>query len=92
MSTDVTILNTEIVELGNPLVEKFDNIFKEKYPNNMPGASVLIYKDDNVILKKGYGLADVEHDLAIKPNMTFHLGYLTKQFTALATLMLERDG
>jgi len=27
VSTDVTILNTEIVELGNPLVEKFDNIF-----------------------------------------------------------------
>ena len=92
LSIQTATQNSEVVDAENPLSTKFDEIFKDTYPANRPGASVLISKGDKIILKKGYGLADVEHNLAIKPHMTFRLGSLTKQFTAVAILMLEQEG
>lgn len=83
---------TEANGITDPLGAKLDQMFKDAYPADRPGASVLISKGDKIILKNGYGLADVEHGLAIEPHMTFRLGSLTKQFTAVAILMLEQEG
>lgn len=78
--------------ITDPLSAKLDQIFMDAYPADRPGASVLVSKGDEIILKKGFGLADAEHGMAIEPHMTFRLGSLTKQFTAVAILMLEQEG
>ena len=54
--------------------------------------SVLLAKRGKVILAKGYGLANIEHDLSNKPETKFRLASITKQFTAAAILQLQENG
>ena len=49
---------------------------------------MIIIKDHQVLLKKGYGLADVEAKKPITPDTAFLLASVTKQFTAMAIMML----
>jgi CubicO group peptidase (beta-lactamase class C family) len=54
--------------------------------------SVLIAQDGKVFLSKGYGMADRLQGIPNTPQTRFHLGSLTKQFTAMAILILESQG
>ena len=54
--------------------------------------SVLLAKGGQIILSKGYGLANVELDVPNKPETKFRLGSITKQFTAAAILQLQEQG
>ncbi len=69
-----------------------DAIASSSYPSNEPGAAVLVMKDGAVLLRKGYGLADLELGIPIEPDMVFRIGSVTKQFTAAAILLLEEEG
>ena len=44
------------------------------------------------VLENGYGMADLEHDVANTPDTIFEAGSVSKQFTAAAVLLLARDG
>jgi CubicO group peptidase (beta-lactamase class C family) len=57
-----------------------------------PGAAVLVVKDGKVLLKKGYGLADLDKRTPVTPETTFELASGSKPFTALAILRLEEAG
>lgn len=57
-----------------------------------PGASLLIVRDGQVALAKGYGLADVEQHVPVTPATDFRLASLSKQFTATAIMLLVADG
>ena len=54
--------------------------------------TVLLAKGGKVVLLKGYGLANVELDLANGSETKFRLGSITKQFTAAAILQLQERG
>ncbi len=54
--------------------------------------SVLIARDGQVLFSKGYGMANFEHDVPNTPHTKFRLGSITKQFTAMAVLMLQQQG
>ena len=54
--------------------------------------SVLIAQGETILISKGYGLANLEHDVPNTPQTKFRLGSITKQFTAMAILMLQEDG
>ena len=74
------------------LATALDALFTEAYPADRPGAAVRIEKGGEVVLREGYGLADLELGVAIEPDMVFRLGSITKQFTAAAVLMLAEEG
>lgn len=57
-----------------------------------PGATVIVVKDGRVLIRKGYGLANLETRTAMRPEMVFELGSVTKQFTSTAILMLAEEG
>ena len=57
-----------------------------------PGAAVIVVKDGKTIFRKGYGLANMELNIPVKPEMVFRLASVTKQFTAVATIMLVDQG
>lgn len=57
-----------------------------------PGASLLIVRDGQVVLAKGYGLANIERHEAVTPQTDFRLASLSKQFTATAIMLLVADG
>lgn len=62
------------------------------YDGAVPGAALLVVRDGEVVLRKGYGLADVEHAVAVTPASNFRLASVSKQFTAAAILLLAEDG
>jgi CubicO group peptidase (beta-lactamase class C family) len=51
--------------------------------------SVLIASKGEVLVSKGYGMADREHSVANTPQTQFRIGHSTKQFTAMAILLLQ---
>jgi CubicO group peptidase (beta-lactamase class C family) len=74
------------------LANRIDAIFGEYLGRDGPGCAVGVSRDGEVIFARGYGLASVEHGLAITPGTAFNIGSVAKQFTALAALLLERRG
>ncbi len=54
--------------------------------------SVLVMQHDKVLLKKGYGLANREWNVANTPDTKFRIGSITKQFTASCVLQLVELG
>ncbi len=74
------------------LTEKIDKIMSEAYPSDQPGAVVLVQKDGKVLFEKAYGMANMELDVKMQPNHILRLGSITKQFTAVAMLMLVQAG
>ena len=70
----------------------FEALLGPCYRADAPGAAVLVVKGDQVLFRKGYGLANVELGVAMGPERVFRIGSLTKQFTAAAVLLLVEDG
>jgi len=54
--------------------------------------TVLVARDGNIVIDRGYGMANVEWDVPNTPATKFRLGSVTKQFTAAAILLLEERG
>ena len=75
-------------DLAAAINQEMEKVFKP----NEPGAAVIAIKDGQVVFRKGYGMANLELGVAIEPDMIFRIGSITKQFTAVATLMLMEQG
>ena len=73
-------------------VREMDELLSKAYPPDGPGASVIVVKGGKTILRKGYGMADMELGVKVEPDMIFRLGSITKQFTAAGILMLAEQG
>jgi CubicO group peptidase (beta-lactamase class C family) len=69
-----------------------DELVKKTYRAGEPGAAVIVVKDGKTVFRKGYGMANMELGVPIEPDMIFRLGSITKQFTAVAILMLAEQG
>jgi len=54
--------------------------------------TVLVAQGGKVLLNQGYGMANFEWSLPNTPDTKFRLGSITKQFTAMAALLLEQQG
>jgi CubicO group peptidase (beta-lactamase class C family) len=57
-----------------------------------PGCAVGVRGSDGRVVERAYGMADLEHDVANKPDTIFEAGSVSKQFTAAAIMLLARDG
>src|SRR6185369_14454696 len=58
----------------------------------IPGMSLVIVKDGEVIYMKGLGYKDFENKVAVTPDTEFAIGSATKAFTALTVLMAQDEG
>ena len=58
----------------------------------VPGVAVAVVREGKVLLAKGYGLANVEQDVAVTTATIFQSGSVGKQFTAAAVMLLVEDG
>ena len=74
------------------ITARIDKILADTYPAADPGAAVLVVDHGQVLLRKGYGMANVELGVPIRPEMVFRLASITKQFTAMAILKLVEAG
>jgi CubicO group peptidase (beta-lactamase class C family) len=62
-----------------------------KYEGQVPGASVLVAKDGTPVVRRSWGMSDLENHLPAKPETNYRLASVTKQFTAAAILLLRED-
>jgi CubicO group peptidase (beta-lactamase class C family) len=61
------------------------------YAGDVPGASVLVLRDGQPVVRAGYGLADLETDTPATAETNYRLASVTKQFTAASILLLAED-
>jgi CubicO group peptidase (beta-lactamase class C family) len=69
-----------------------DSIFAPFTSTRSPGCAVGVTRGAQVVLAKGYGMADLEHDTPITSDTRFYIASISKQFTAMAVVLLARDG
>lgn len=71
-------------------IDEFINA--EMKAQQIPGVALAVVKDGKIVLERGYGLANVEHQVPVKPETIFQSGSTGKQFTATAVMMLVEEG
>jgi CubicO group peptidase (beta-lactamase class C family) len=69
-----------------------DAVFANLTSNQDPGAAVLVIRNGRTVYQRGYGVTDLRTMHPIDANTNFRLASLTKQFTAMAILLLVHDG
>ncbi|MCZ6641258.1 MAG: serine hydrolase [Gammaproteobacteria bacterium] len=69
-----------------------DTLFVQMDLPDRPGAAVLVIKDGVVLHRKGYGSANIEHQIPITPKSVFDIASVSKQFTGMAISMLVEKG
>jgi CubicO group peptidase (beta-lactamase class C family) len=69
-----------------------DGIFAEWNRQDSPGCALALYKDGRILYEHGYGIADLEHGIAITPETVFYAGSVSKQFTAFAAALAIQKG
>lgn len=70
---------------------RFDAIFKDIGADG-PGCAAGVYRDGELLIARGYGLANVELGVPITDATVFDIGSVSKQFTAMAAILLAQDG
>jgi CubicO group peptidase (beta-lactamase class C family) len=73
-------------------VARMDQVVQSYVSHGTFAGSVLVARGSNVIVSKGYGLANVEWNIPSSPSARFRVASITKQFTAAAILLLEERG
>ena len=77
---------------SSSLDNQVDSIFSSITQENAPGLAVLVRKDGRTLFEKGYGVRDLRTKAKINQHTNFRLASFTKQFTAMAIMLLVHDG
>lgn len=64
----------------------------EMKTHRIPGLALVVIQNGEVVKIKGYGIANLEHDVPVTPDTVFELASVTKQFTATAIMSLVEEG
>lgn len=72
--------------------ESSDEAIAELVPASRPGCSAAVARTGTVLWAGAAGLADLEHQVAVTTQTRFDIASISKQFTAAAILMLQREG
>ncbi|MDR6457556.1 CubicO group peptidase (beta-lactamase class C family) [Chryseobacterium vietnamense] len=71
---------------------KADSLVSSYSRSHAPGMAVGIIQEGKIIYKKTYGLANLEDRIPVTDSTAFDIASVSKQFTALVTLMAEKEG
>lgn len=72
--------------------QQVDRLFSPLVDANSPGAAVLVKRGNQVLFEKGYGARELRTNAKITAQTNFRLASFSKQFTAMAIMLLVRDG
>jgi CubicO group peptidase (beta-lactamase class C family) len=89
----LTLIGAHGANAGQDLDGRVDALVgAEMREQRIPGLAVAVLRDGKVVKAQGYGLANVELAVAVKPETVFQTGSVGKQFTATAVMMLVEEG
>lgn len=73
----------------NPAVDK---IFAPWASEDSPGCAVAVIHNGKIVHERGYGMADLENGIPIRPTTVFNIASVSKQFTVFLILLLVQAG
>ncbi|HEX5223475.1 MAG TPA: serine hydrolase domain-containing protein [Verrucomicrobiae bacterium] len=88
----VILLLVSASAASDPNNAKVDKLFAQWDRKDSPGAAIVAVKDGTVVYQRGYGYANLEHNIPITPQTRFDVASVAKQFTGLAVAMLIEQG
>ena len=71
--------------------EQVDKLFEKMDRTISPGCAVAAMKDGKILYERGYGMADLDHNVPITPVTVFHVASMSEQFTAAVIVMLAQE-
>ena len=86
------IIAISTMGFAQKLEKQFDQMLGDQYLPNEPGATALVAIDGKIVYHKAFGMANMELDVKMEPDMVLEIGSITKQFTAVSILMLMEQG
>lgn len=92
LSCDNEQNSTNIHPKTNPKIEKLDTLYTQLYEDSAFNGNVLIAENGQIIFKKSFGLANEEAKIALNPESIFELASVSKQFTAMGIVQLQKEG
>lgn len=87
----IIIVSLAVMSCQRTPEQKIDRLFKA-YTGNVPGAALMVIHNGQPLIVKTYGVADLARQTAVTPQTNFRLASVTKQFTAMAILLLKERG
>ncbi|MBN2205883.1 MAG: beta-lactamase family protein [Candidatus Aminicenantes bacterium] len=76
----------------DPPAKRVEALFENLIGADEPGAAVLVAKGGRAVFARGWGVTDLRTKRPIGPETNFRLASVTKPFTAMAVMLLVRDG
>lgn len=86
------ILATPLLTAAQSNEAVMDELFSAWSGDDVPGVVVSVVRDGEPVFAKGYGMANLTHDIPMSADTKINIGSVSKHFTSLAILMLEQDG
>jgi CubicO group peptidase (beta-lactamase class C family) len=77
---------------GATSAQQLDSIFADFTDHHSPGVAVLVMRNGRKLVERGYGSSNLRTGTAINAQTNFRLASCTKQFTAMAVMLLVHDG
>ncbi len=87
-----TAAETPAQSSETPTAKKIDAVFSRVTSPDAPGLAVLVRKNSSTVFERGYGVRELRTKAKIDAHTNFRLASFTKQFTALAIMLLVHDG
>ena len=81
---------TQTAYTGSDLESRIEDLMRA-YQGAVPGAGLVVLRDGEPIVRRAYGLSDVEQGAAATPATNYRLASMSKQFTAAAILLLAEN-
>lgn len=80
------------IQLPDSLARRVDSVFAAWNGTDRPGCALGVDQGGKPVHRRAWGMADLQHDLALTPASIFHVASVSKQFAAITVAMLARDG
>jgi CubicO group peptidase (beta-lactamase class C family) len=88
----ISVAQTQPANAQSDIASRVDRIFARWDRPDSPGCALGVIKDGKLIYKKGFGMANLDHDIPIAPSTVFNIGSASNQFTAMSVLLLAKQG
>ena len=90
--TSTSVDAQDIIGTRDSRALRADSVFQRFDRTDSPGCALGVYQDGKILYARGYGMASLEHGVALSPRSVLDVGSISKQFTAMSMLMLQKEG
>jgi CubicO group peptidase (beta-lactamase class C family)/putative intracellular protease/amidase len=89
----ITLIEKNKFAIPQEQIRNLDKVFSEwDNASAKLGVAAALIKDGQIVYTKGFGSADIAHEIPVNTDTKFQIGAMAKQFTAFAILLLEEQG